>query len=64
VILLSAEGYEPKDRLAEEIAAARHLLEIVYRRPLLVRAMDPNRRSRKPVISRHRALGPQLVRRS
>jgi len=32
-------GYSALDRSAEEIAAARHLLETVLRQPVLVRAL-------------------------
>jgi len=44
-LLLAAEGYSARDRMAEEIAAGRHLLETVYRRPILVK---PLRRERVP----------------
>jgi hypothetical protein len=39
VIVVRAAGYSALDRSAEEIAAARHLLETVLRRPVLVRAL-------------------------
>jgi CHAD domain-containing protein len=39
VVLVRAEGYSPLDRSAEEVAAARHLLELVLRRPVLVRRL-------------------------
>ncbi len=39
VVLVQAAGYSPLDRSAEEIAAARHLLETVLRRPVLVRRL-------------------------
>jgi len=39
VVLVQAAGYSPLDRSAEEIAAARHLLELVLRRPVLVRRL-------------------------
>ena len=39
VVLVHAAGYSPFDRSAEEIAAARHLLELVLRRPVLVRRL-------------------------
>jgi CHAD domain-containing protein/HD superfamily phosphodiesterase len=39
VIEIAAQGYSPRDRMAEEIAAARHLLETVYRRPLMVKPL-------------------------
>jgi CHAD domain-containing protein len=38
-VLVRAAGYSALDRSAEEIAAARHLLETVLRRPVLVRAL-------------------------
>ena len=39
VIEIAAQGYSPRDRMAEEIAAARHLLETVYRRPVMVKPL-------------------------
>jgi CHAD domain-containing protein len=39
VLLVQAAGYSPLDRSAEEVAAARHLLELVLRRPVLVRRL-------------------------
>ncbi|MBV8050719.1 MAG: CHAD domain-containing protein [Acidobacteriaceae bacterium] len=38
---IKAQGYNPRDRMAEAIAAGRHLLEIVYRRPVVVKPMRP-----------------------
>jgi hypothetical protein len=38
-LLITAQGYSARDRIAEAIAAARHLLETVYRRPVIVRPM-------------------------
>jgi exopolyphosphatase/guanosine-5'-triphosphate,3'-diphosphate pyrophosphatase len=38
-VLVRAAGYSAMARSAEEIAAARHLLETVLRRPVLVRAL-------------------------
>ncbi len=38
-ILVQSAGYTPLDRSAEEVAAARHLLETVLRRPILVRGL-------------------------
>ncbi len=38
-ILIAAQGYSPRGRSAEEIAAARHLLELVCRRPVMVKAL-------------------------
>jgi exopolyphosphatase/guanosine-5'-triphosphate,3'-diphosphate pyrophosphatase len=39
VIVIAAEGYSAQDRLAESIAAARHLLEVVCRCPVAVRPL-------------------------
>ena len=36
---IAAQGYSARDGMAEGIAAARHLLETVYRRPLMVKAL-------------------------
>jgi len=38
-IIVRAEGYSPLDRSAERIAAARHLLEAILHRPVLVRPL-------------------------
>jgi len=38
-IIMRAEGCSPLDRSAERVAAARHLLEAVLRRPVLVRPL-------------------------
>jgi CHAD domain-containing protein len=38
-LVVAAQGYSPRDRLAENIAAARHLLEVVYRRPVMVKPL-------------------------
>ena len=36
---IAAQGYSVRDRAAESIAAARHLLETVYHRPVMVKPM-------------------------
>lgn len=48
-IVVLAEGYSPRDRMAEGIAAARHLLELVVRRPVIVKraAASPPARTRR-----------------
>jgi CHAD domain-containing protein len=46
---IAAQGYSPRDRMAENVAAARHLLETVYRRPVLVKPLRSPRR--KPAAS-------------
>ncbi|MBS1850625.1 MAG: CHAD domain-containing protein [Acidobacteria bacterium] len=38
-IVIAAQGYSPHRRDAEAIAAGRHLLEVVYRRPIVVRPL-------------------------
>ena len=38
-LVISAEGYTPDSPVAQTIAAERHLLETVLRRPVVVRAM-------------------------
>ena len=38
-VLVRSAGYSALERSAEEVAAARHLLETVLRRPVLVRAI-------------------------
>ena len=49
VVLIQTAGYSPLDRSAEKIAAARHLLEVVLRRPVLVRRLRETTPSSKPV---------------
>jgi len=39
LVLVRAAGYAALDRSAESVAAARHLLETVLRRPVLVRTL-------------------------
>jgi len=36
---IAAQGYNSRDRMAESIAAARHLLETIYHRPILVKPL-------------------------
>ena len=40
-LIVRSAGYSPLDRAAENVAAARHLLETVLRRPVMVRGMRP-----------------------
>ncbi|MBZ5597206.1 MAG: CHAD domain-containing protein [Acidobacteriia bacterium] len=47
-VVIGARGYSPRDRRAEAIAGARHLLEVVCRRPVIVQPLRP---PRKPVAS-------------
>jgi len=39
VVLVESADYSPLDRAAEDVAAARHLLETVLRRPVMVKAL-------------------------
>lgn len=43
LFVIAAQGYSSRDRLAEGIASARHLLEVFYRRPILVKPLLPKR---------------------
>ena len=42
-VVVQCAGYTPLDRKAEEVAAARHLLETVIHRPVLVKRIPANR---------------------
>jgi len=39
ILIISAQGYSARSRIAEEIAAARHLLETVLRRPIMIKPL-------------------------
>lgn len=39
VLRIAADGYNRRDRTAETVAASRHLLEIIYRRPIMVTSL-------------------------
>jgi CHAD domain-containing protein len=43
MLVVHAEGYSPLQRKAETVAAARHLLETVLHRPVMVRGMAAHR---------------------
>jgi hypothetical protein len=45
VLIVAAQGYSSRDRSAETIAAARHLLETSYRHPVLVKSLQSPSRS-------------------
>jgi len=47
-VTIAAQGYSARDRMAEKIAAARHLLETVSRRPVMVKPLKPSRLGAKP----------------
>jgi exopolyphosphatase/pppGpp-phosphohydrolase len=38
-LVIAAEGYSPRDDISETIAAGRHLMETVYKRPVIVKPM-------------------------
>jgi CHAD domain-containing protein len=44
-LLVMAQGYNPRSSTAETVAAARHLLETVYRCPILVKGVRAQRRT-------------------
>jgi CHAD domain-containing protein/HD superfamily phosphodiesterase len=50
ILLIAAQGYSTRDNQAEAVAAARHLLETVYRRPVMVKPLRISnpKRSRRP----------------
>ena len=59
IFLIEAQGYSARDNQAEAIAAARHLLETVYRRSVMVKPMKasnlkPRLKNRKPAASRQK----------
>ena len=45
--VIAAQGYNPRDGMAESIAAGRHLLETVSRRPIVVKALRATSHPRK-----------------
>jgi exopolyphosphatase/pppGpp-phosphohydrolase len=47
-VVVRVAGYSPLDRSAEGIAAARHLLETVLRRPVIVRTLRSPATGRQP----------------
>ena len=49
VVVVRVEGYSASDRSAEEVAGARHLLETVLRRPLLVRGLRSAMGAERPL---------------
>jgi exopolyphosphatase/pppGpp-phosphohydrolase len=45
ILAIAAQGYSPRDNQAEAIAAARHLLETVYRRPVMIKPLNVRSRT-------------------
>jgi CHAD domain-containing protein len=56
ILLIAAQGYSSRDNQAEAIAAARHLLETVYRRPVMIKPMQGTKAEAK---SRNQESGNQ-----
>jgi exopolyphosphatase/guanosine-5'-triphosphate,3'-diphosphate pyrophosphatase len=50
-VLLHSEGYSPFDRSAEEVAAARHLIETVLKLPVIVRPLRTPHPQARPARS-------------
>jgi CHAD domain-containing protein len=50
ILLIEAQGYSARDTQSEGIAAARHLLETVYRRPVMVKPLKVAHRRPKSII--------------
>jgi len=59
-LVIAAEGYSARNRIAEGIAAARHLLETVQRRPVMVKPM-PHHAPKHSLRARSVSLGPKPV---
>jgi CHAD domain-containing protein len=57
-LIISAEGYASAGKSAQNIAAERHLLEIVLRRPIIVKSARPETRTEAP--RRPRAASRQI----
>lgn len=49
ILVISAQGYNARSRTAEDVAAARHLLETVLRRPIMIKPLVV-RKPRKPPL--------------
>jgi len=47
ILIVAAQGYSSRDRSAEVIAGARHLLETTFRRPFLVKPLPVSRSHKK-----------------
>ena len=48
VLMIAAQGYSARHRMAESIAAARHLLETITRRPVMVKPLKLRTGNREP----------------
>jgi CHAD domain-containing protein len=64
ILLIEAQGYSARDNQAEAIAAARHLLETVYRRPVMVKAMKVANLKPKSIIRKPESRNRKLAARS
>jgi CHAD domain-containing protein len=52
-LTIAAQGYSARDRMAEKVAAARHLLETVSRHPIMVKPLKPPRKDIKLRTENH-----------
>ncbi len=50
VFVIEAEGYMPRDSTAQSVAAARYLLETIYRRAILVKPMRVPKPRKAPIL--------------
>jgi CHAD domain-containing protein len=51
-LVIAVPGYSPRDPAAQAIAGARHLMELVYRRPVMVKSLSVRKtRTAKPAES-------------
>jgi exopolyphosphatase/guanosine-5'-triphosphate,3'-diphosphate pyrophosphatase len=61
-LMIAAEGYSPLGSSAQTIAAERHLLETVLRRPVVIKPLKgPQARSRRELSPRESEMGWQQV---
>jgi CHAD domain-containing protein len=58
LIQIAAQGYSARDRSAESIAAARHLLEVVHCRPVMVKPLKLAKPKPGARLSRYSQRGP------
>jgi CHAD domain-containing protein len=59
-VVVAAQGYSARDRMAEDIAGGRHLLEVVYRRPVMVKPLVKRARRLGQPSSGHRSSGQRM----
>ena len=64
ILLIEAQGYSARDSQAEAIAAARHLLETVYRLPVMVKPMKVAKRKPRSLILKPETKNRKLLAKS